>query len=69
MQLGRGIARRDLILISDRTAVSLHWLISGLPPSDHEAIWARARQSLARFQLETWCGGADRLAARPAESV
>lgn len=45
-ELGEGIGRNDLALIADRTGASLHWLISGLSPTQIEAIRNEAVRSL-----------------------
>lgn len=44
---GRDIGRDDLVLISDRTGASLHWLIAGLTPERVEAIRVLARAAVS----------------------
>jgi transcriptional regulator with XRE-family HTH domain len=66
-ELGGGIERKDLILIADRTAASLHWLISGLTPAEFDALWAEAYQSLGRLRSEKSRLRSDPLATQAAE--
>ena len=57
-ELGEGIGRNDLVLIADRTGASLHWLISGMSPSQIEAFRAEAVRSLD-FIRAAKCGEPD----------